>query len=131
MVVLKEASEWVSQNLIDDDTLAILLVGAWSRGEGNDTEDIDVISIKQFQLAPIYNEEHHLEEFGLDVWVYDKDSFISDLYIEILDANQLTNTSLIVKILQEHIIWYQSEPFLDDHIKKANNCFSNIYHWRN
>ncbi len=121
MSVLEEAKKWALEKLIDDDTLAILLVGAWAKGVGKDINDIDVILIKQFQLIGISHEEHRINEFNLDIWVHDKDAIHEDLYGEAADLNQINNTSMILAFLQDSVVWFEKEPFINELKEKANN----------
>jgi len=80
MSVLELAKSWAVENLKDDDTVSILLVGSWAEGSGSDVNDIDIIVIKQFQLMAIAHQEHKSDEFILDIWIYDKDSIKEAIY---------------------------------------------------
>ncbi|MHA2249439.1 MAG: hypothetical protein ACXAD7_03705 [Candidatus Kariarchaeaceae archaeon] len=121
MSVLDTSKEWANNNLIDDDTLAILLVGSWARGEIGDPNDIDLIIIKQFQLVGISHQEHKQAEFSLDTWVHDRDALKSDLFEDAVDLNQINNISMLITALCDAIIWYEKEPFVVEFIEKAKN----------
>jgi hypothetical protein len=121
MSVLESAKQWANQNLIDDDTLALLLVGSWARGIETDPNDIDLLVIKQFQLVGIVHHEHKQAEFTLDGWVHDKDALQSELFEPAEDLNKLNNISMIVTALKDAVIWYEKEPFITEYIEKAKN----------
>jgi predicted nucleotidyltransferase len=91
----------------DEDTIGILLVGSWARGEGTDRHDIDIIKVKHNQLVGIQNEEYKGDDYTLDIWVHDIDNMKSELSGDVHDANQLTNTSLIISFLNDAEIWFE------------------------
>ncbi len=121
MSVLDNAKDWALNNLVDEDTLAILLVGSWARGTGNDTNDIDLIIIKQYQLMGIYHQEHKQDEFTLDIWVNDKDAMHQELFEPLQDLNNINNVSMIISALKEAVIWFEKESFIDAYIEKSKN----------
>lgn len=124
MGILEKAESWALENLKNEDTVAILLVGSWARGSGTDVNDIDIIVVKQFQLTAINHEEHKLGEFTLDIWIYDKEAMIDELQKDCINLNQINNTSMVLSFLPDSIIWYEKEPFISNLIEKAKS-----WHW--
>lgn len=114
MSILDNAKEWALNNVIDDDTLAVLLVGSWARGQGTDVNDIDVIVIKQYQLFAIMDQEHKQEGYTLDVWIHDIDAIKSELEDPASDLNQVNNISMILSFLDSCVVWFEREPIIDD-----------------
>ncbi len=120
-MVLEKAKQWALENLIDEETDAILLVGAWARGEGTDVNDIDLVILKRYQLVAIAHIEVPCDGFTLDCWIHDRDSIHYELYTEPTDSNQITNLSLTLKFLKEAIIWYEREQFVEELKVRAEN----------
>jgi len=121
MSVLDTAKNWALENLKDDDTVSILLVGSWAKGSGTDVNDIDVIVIKQFQLIAIAHQEHKLDNFTLDIWIYDKDAIKEDIYGTACDLNQINNTSMILSFLENAVVWYETEPIVSNLQETVSN----------
>lgn len=121
MSVLETAKNWALENLIDDDTVSILLVGSWAKGSGTDVNDIDIIVIKQYQLIAIAHQEHRLENFALDIWVHDKDAIKEDIYGTATDLNQINNTSMILSFLDSAVVWYETEEIVAELKQKTTN----------
>lgn len=120
MSVLESAKSWAVENLKDEDTVSILLVGSWAEGNGSDVNDIDIIVIKQFQLMAIAHQEHKSDDFTLDIWIYDKDSINEDIYGTATDLNQVNNTSMILSFLPNAIVWYESDSIVYELQDKAS-----------
>ncbi|MCE7737357.1 MAG: hypothetical protein GPJ54_20880 [Candidatus Heimdallarchaeota archaeon] len=120
MSVLESAKSWAVENLKDEDTVSILLVGSWAEGSGTDVNDIDIIVIKQFQLMAIAHQEHKSDNFTLDIWVYDKDSIKEDIYGIATDLNQINNTSMILSFLPNAIVWYESDSIVYELQERAS-----------
>ncbi len=118
-MILEKAKEYALNNLVDDETVAILLVGAWARGEGTDVNDIDVVVIKQYQLVGISHIEFPGDGFTLDCWIHDKDAMIYELSVEPIDANALTTLSLTLRFLKDAIVWFEKNPFVDELKQRA------------
>ena len=75
-MVLEIVKQFCIEKLVDEDTQSVLLTGSWARGDGTDVNDIDIIIIKQFQLVDMHNYHEEKRNSTLDIWQYDKDSFI-------------------------------------------------------
>lgn len=119
MSILETAKNWAVENLKDEDTISILLVGSWAKGSGTDVNDIDIIVIKQFQLIAIAHQEHKLDNFTLDIWVHDIDAIKEDIFGIPIDLNQINNTSMILSFLEHAIVWFETEPILSELKEKA------------
>ncbi len=117
-MVLEKAKEWAINNLVDDETIALLLVGAWARGEGTDVNDIDVVQIKQYQLVAISHIEFPADGFVIDCWVHDKDAMIYEMSVDPIDSNAITTLSITLRFLKDAIIWFEREPFIVEELRQ-------------
>lgn len=117
-MVLEKAKAWAIENLVDDETIALLLVGAWARGEGTDINDIDVVQIKQFQLVAISHIEFPADGFVLDCWIHDKDAMIYEMSVDPMDSNAITTLSITLRFLKDAIIWFEKEPFFVEELQQ-------------
>lgn len=120
-MVLDDAKRWCLDNLRDDDTDAILLVGSWGRGEGKDPMDVDIIIIKSHQIVAIDHKEYKADGFALDCWIHDKNSMLSELENNPTDANGITSLSQILSFLRDCQVWYETTPFIAEWKQKALN----------
>lgn len=118
-MVLDDAKRWCLDNLRDDDTDAILLVGSWGRGEGKDPMDVDIIIIKSRQIVAIDHKEYKNPNFALDCWIHDKNSMLSELMNSPTDANAITSLSQILSFLRDCQVWYETTPFIAEWKQKA------------
>lgn len=121
LMVLDLVKQFCKESLVDEDTQSVILTGSWARGDGTDVNDIDIIIIKQFQLVDIHN--YHIEKrhFTLDIWQYDKDSFINFLTTIPEELNQIHKISLILKGLVDSTIIYDKEDFIGLYSSIAQN----------
>lgn len=122
MVLEKAKAFAINHYSKDEDTVAILLVGAWARNTTADVNDIDVVVLKRFQLSPILSEDLIGDGFKLEAWIHDYDSFIYELESPIEDANNLATTSTILQALSEGIIWLdKTDGALSAYIEQAKS----------
>jgi predicted nucleotidyltransferase len=120
-MVLDMVKQFCLESLVDEDTQSVLLTGSWARGDGTDVNDIDIIIIKQFQLIDMHNYNEEKRHYTLDVWQYDKESFMKFLTTTPDDLNQIHKISLIIKGLVDSTIIYDKENFIGQYISIAQN----------
>ena len=125
-MVLEEVKSYVLGNLKNEDTEALLLVGSWARGTGNDPFDIDVFHIKKYQLIESYNSKLEKENYYLDIWIHDFDSLNDVLSTAPVDLNDLNKLSLTILGMKDAVVWFDKSNSIETQISLAKN-----YNWSN
>ena len=50
-MIIDEVKSYIQKELIDDDTMSVLLIGSWANNNFSDPYDIDIMIIKKAQLT--------------------------------------------------------------------------------
>lgn len=120
-MVLEEVKQYIIDNMVDEDTTSISIIGSWGKGVGKDPFDIDVLVVKKFQLTEMYNQTIEETNFHLDVWIYDHDSLQESLEQPIIDINQINRISLTILGLSSADVIYMKDDTIKQKIEKAKN----------
>ena len=117
---MDDVKNWFLTNL-EQDTLAVMLVGSRARGTSADRSDFDIIVIKESQSSGPRNVEKKYKEYDLDIWIHGLEHMSAQLSNKITNSNQLLNCSLIISFLKEAVIWYERFPVVTPLIALARD----------
>lgn len=118
-MILDDVKVYINDNLVDEDTTAVLLIGSWANGNYSDPFDIDLMVIKKAQLTEMYRQDIPTDTFQLDVYIYDQDALYSDLDGKQESLNHINNISLALLGLVTAQILYDKEGTVSSKIDIA------------
>jgi len=111
--ILGDVRDWTLENLIDSNTVALLLVGSWAEGRSKTLSDIDLILIKTNQPTPIKNIKTNAKGKNLDIWVHSQEYLKETLNKEISSLSDIYQQSLFLSFLNNCQIWYEKSGFVE------------------
>ncbi|MHA1778993.1 MAG: nucleotidyltransferase domain-containing protein [Candidatus Heimdallarchaeaceae archaeon] len=117
--ILSEVKNWCLVNLIDTQTLAMLLVGSQARGNAKPFSDIDLLLIKECQSKPIENRKIYFRDKVLDVWIHNSNYVLDTLNKRAKNMNDLLHQSLYLSLFRTSKIWYEKSDLLQEIFKKV------------
>lgn len=121
--ILDTARHWCFEHYLGEKQVAtrVVLAGSWARGTARDTNDIDIFLISDELNGDtmVRHEEHVLDEFTLDVWLYKAKHFKQMLTKWPKDLNDIHDISLILSFLRDARVWHDPGHVLDEFIEKA------------
>ena len=115
--ILDELKNRVIQDLLDEETLAVLLVGSWANGTAKEFSDIDLVVIRSDQTPFINNKKYEFQGKILDVWFHDAEYMIKVLNKQIESLSDIYQTSLYLSFLRNCKVWFEKDQFIQNRIK--------------
>ena len=115
--MLDELRKRVIEDLLDEETLAVLLVGSWADGTAKELSDIDLVVFRTNQIPFIQNKKYEFQGKILDVWFHDAEYMMKTINKQIENLSEIYQTSLYLSFLRNCIIWYEKDRFIQNRIK--------------
>ena len=115
--ILEQIKKWSLENLLDESTLSILLVGSWAEGIQTEISDIDIVVIKESQSPFIQNKKVSILEKHLDIWFHDKNYMLNTINKQIESLSDIYQISLYVSFFGKCTVWYEKEKFVQYNLK--------------
>jgi len=115
--MLDELRNRVIEDLLDEETLAVLLVGSWVDGTAKEFSDIDLVVFKSEQTPFIYNKKYEFQGKILDVWFHDAEYMMKAINKQIESLGDIYQASLYVSFLQNCKVWFEKNHFIQNKIK--------------
>jgi len=115
--MLEELRNRVIEDLLDEETLAVLLVGSWADGTAKEFSDIDLVVFRTNQTPFIHNKKYEFQGRILDVWFHDAEYMLKTVNKQIESLSDIYQASLYLSFLQNCKIWYEKEHFIQNRIK--------------
>ena len=115
--MLDELRNRVIEDLLDEETLAVLLVGSWAEGTAKELSDIDLVVFRANQIPFINNKKYEFQGKILDVWFHDAEYMMKAINKQIENLSDIYQTSLYLSFLRNCKIWYEKENFIQSRIK--------------
>ena len=114
--ILDELKKIVIEDLLDEETLAVLLVGSWANGTAKEFSDIDLVVIRSNQTPFIHNKKYEFQGKILDVWFHDAEYMIKALNKQIESLSDIYQASLYLSFLRNCKVWYEKNQFIQNRI---------------
>lgn len=115
--ILEELKNRVLEDLLDEETLAVLLVGSWADGTAKEFSDIDLVVIRSEQTPFILNKKYEFQGKILDVWFHDAEYMMKALNKQIESLSDIYQASLYLSFLRNCKVWYEKDMFIQKRIK--------------
>lgn len=115
--MLDELRNRVIEDLLDKETLAVLLVGSWADGTAKEFSDIDLVVFRSEQTPFIHNKKYEFQGKILDVWFHDAEYMMRTVNKQIENLSDIYQASLYLSFLRNCKIWYEKEHFIQNRIK--------------
>ncbi len=112
--ILEKIKAWTLTNLVDNKTVAALLVGSWAEGRAKEKSDIDIILIKNNQPTLVKNMKTNVEGRNLDIWVHAQEYVTETFQKEVSSLSDIYQKSLFLSFLGNCIVWYDKEDFVQE-----------------
>jgi predicted nucleotidyltransferase len=119
--MLEELRNRVIEDLLDEETLAVLLVGSWADGTAKELSDIDLVVIKTNQTPFIQNKKYEFQGKILDVWFHDAEYMLKAINKQIENLGDIYQASLYISFLQNCKVWFEKEHFIQSKIDLCKN----------
>ncbi len=119
--ILSKLKDCVLEDILDDDTLSILLVGSWADGTAKELSDIDLVVIKREQTSFIQNKKLEFQGKILDVWFHDAEYMLKAINKQIENLGDIYQASLYLSFLQNCKVWFERDHFIQNKIDLSKN----------
>ena len=119
--MLEELRNRVIEDLLDEETLAVLLVGSWANGTAKEFSDIDLIVFRSDQTPFIHNKKYEFQGKILDVWFHDAEYMLKVINKQIESLGDIYQASLYISFLQNCKVWFEKEKFIQNKIDLCKN----------
>ncbi|NPD88817.1 MAG: hypothetical protein HGN29_08825 [Asgard group archaeon] len=114
--ILTKLKNLVLEDLLDENTLAVLLVGSWADGTAKEFSDIDLVVIRTNQTPFIHNKKYEFQGKILDVWFHDVEYMMKALNKQIESLSDIYQASLYLSFLRNCEVWFEKEQFIQNRI---------------
>ncbi|GAJ01532.1 unnamed protein product, partial [marine sediment metagenome] len=115
-VILEKIKAWALENLLDEQTLSIFLIGSWAEGIQSELSDIDIVVVKESLSPFIQNKKLVVHEKHLDIWFHDKNYMLNTINKQIESLSDIYQISLYVSFFGKCEIWCEKEDFIQKNI---------------
>jgi len=115
--ILEELKNRVIEDLLDEETLAVLLVGSWADGTAKEFSDIDLVVIRSEQTPFIHNKKYEFQGKILDVWFHDAEYMMKAVNKQIESLSDIYQASLYLSFLSNCKVWFEKESFIQNRIE--------------
>ncbi|MCG3226929.1 MAG: nucleotidyltransferase domain-containing protein [Candidatus Heimdallarchaeota archaeon] len=115
--ILNGLKQIVLEDLLDEETLSVMLVGSWADGTAKEFSDIDLVVIRTNQSPFVQNKKYEFQGKILDVWFHDAEYMMKALNKQIESLSDIYQASLYLSFLRKCKVWYEKEQFIQNRIK--------------
>ncbi len=114
--ILEKVEEWAIENLLDEHTLSIFLIGSWAEGIQTEISDIDIVVVKDHLSPFIQNKKILVHDKPLDIWFHDKEYMLKTINKQIESLSDIYQISLYVSFFGKCIVWYDKDNFIQNNL---------------